>query len=70
MTEGKKAALPEPRRFQAFKVSLCGNQIRRDARPGLTFEEARAFPLGRQSDAEGDFIWTYSLMNDYPSPRR
>jgi hypothetical protein len=56
-------------RFQAFKVSLCGNQIRRDYQPNLTLEQARAFPLGRQEDAAGPFIWTYSVMNDYPQSR-
>lgn len=57
------------RRFQAFKVSLCGNQVRRDIQPDLTLEEARAYPLGRQEDATGPYIWTYSVMNDYPRSR-
>lgn len=56
-------------RFQAFKVSLCGRQDRRDYQPGLTLEQARAFPLGRQEETAGPFIWTYSLMNDNPRDR-
>lgn len=65
----KRSDAGNAKRFQAFKVSLCGNQLRRDARPGLTLEEARAFPLGRHQDAAGPYIWTYSLMDDYPRPR-
>lgn len=56
-------------RFQAFKVSLCGRQIRRDFQPGLTIEQARAYPLGPQEDGHGKFIWTYSVMNDFPPGR-
>jgi hypothetical protein len=56
----------EENRFQAFKVSLCGNQVRRDIQAGLTWEQARSYPLGRQVDAVGPYIWTYSVMGDYP----
>ena len=56
-------------RFQAFKVSLDTNQTRRDYQPGLTLEQARAYPLGRQEDAQGPFIWSYSVTNDCPLAR-
>ena len=50
--------------FQAFKVSTCGNQNRRDHVRGLTLAEARdpaRFPLGLQKDTAGPFVWGYSL---------
>jgi len=58
-----------PDRFQVFKISLCGNQIRRDYKIGLTLEQARAYPLGKQRDATGEFMWGYSLTDDYPRGR-
>ncbi len=64
-----KLKLLIPNRFQVFKVSLCGNQIRRDYTTGLTLDETRAYPLGKQSDANGDFMWGYSLTDDYPKGR-
>jgi hypothetical protein len=51
-------------RFQAFKVSRCGNQHQRDHVRGLTLDQARdpiAFPLGPQRDERGAFVWSYSL---------
>jgi hypothetical protein len=50
--------------FQVFKVSTCGNQVRRDYVTGLTLEEVRdetRFPLGLQSDATGKFVWSYAV---------
>lgn len=59
----------EDKRFQAFKVSLCSRQIRRDYNTGLTLKEARAYPLGIQEDDVGKFIWTYSVSGDNPQGR-
>lgn len=58
--------IPMARRFQAFKISICGNQIRREYQKSLTLDEARAYPLGQLEDEQGAFMWAYSLMNDYP----
>jgi len=58
----KNKPTPNPRRFWAFKVSLCGNQIKRAYIPHLTVEEARAMPIGKQQDEEGFFIWGYALQ--------
>jgi hypothetical protein len=65
-TEAAPTAL-NVNRFQAFKVSLCGNQLKRDFKTGLTLEQARAYPIGKQTDSEGTFIWTYSVTDDWPS---
>lgn len=59
----------KPNRFQAFKVNLSTHAERRDYHTGLTFEQARCpvtFPLGRLYDDQGPYMWTYSLMDDYP----
>ena len=59
----KKRLTPrtEPSRFSVFKVSLCGNQLKRDHKHYLTLEQARSMPLGRQEESFGAFIWTYAL---------
>jgi hypothetical protein len=54
---------PKEDRFMAFKVSLCGNQIRRDIVRGLSLQQAREYPVGRQKDAVGPFVWQYSLAD-------
>jgi hypothetical protein len=59
----------DPKRFQVFKVNILGSQDRRDYKQGLTHEEARAYPVGRQEDAGGPYFWSYSLSNDYPRCR-
>jgi hypothetical protein len=51
-----------PRRFWAFKVSLCGNQLKRGYIPHLTIEEARAMPEGKQKDEQGFYVWSFALM--------
>jgi hypothetical protein len=54
---------PEPRRFTAYKV-YTATQERAGFVPNLTLEEARderRFPLGPQTDASGQFIWSYGL---------
>lgn len=48
-----------PNRFTAFKVSLCGNQIKSDFQHGLTLEQARAYPV---ADC-GGYIWAYALTS-------
>ena len=59
----------EPNRFQVFKVSLDTQQTRRDYTTGLTLDQARQYPLGKQKDAHGQFIWTYSVTGDDPRAR-
>lgn len=54
------------RRFQVFKQSICGNQVRRDHVPNLTLGECRdlrKYPAGVHSDAKGKFTWGYSIMD-------
>lgn len=49
------------------KVSLCGNQIKRDAVKGLTLAECSdesRFPLGPQKDSRGTYIWQRSVEGD------
>jgi hypothetical protein len=61
------------RRFQAFKVSTCGNQVRRDHVTRLTLAETQdgtRFPLGPQRDAAGAFVWSYALDPDAPRDNR
>lgn len=54
-------------RFQAFKASLDGLLTRRESVDGLTFDQCRdltTFPPGRVKDGEGEFMWSYALMDD------
>jgi len=66
---GSAKPVVNPNRFQAFKVNLSTHAERREYHTGLTFEQARCpktFPLGRLHDDKGPYMWTYSLMDDYP----
>lgn len=51
--------------FQMQKVSICGNQIKREAVKYLTLEECNdeeRFPLGIQTDRKGTYIWQRSII--------
>lgn len=50
--------------FQMQKVSLCGNQIKRESVKYLTLAECDdtdRFPLGPQKDRIGTYVWQRSL---------
>lgn len=53
----------DPKRFTAYKV-YTATQDRTGFVENLTLEEARdesRFPLGPQTDAQGQYIWAYGL---------
>lgn len=54
-----------PNRFQVFKQSIDGNQIKWGYKTGLTFDQARdldVYPAGIQTDVDGTkFTWGYSV---------
>lgn len=62
------------RRFQVYKQSICGNQIRRVIHTELTLGECRdlsRFPGGVHSDETGKFTYGYSVMpNAHIEPER
>jgi len=53
----------EEDRFTAYKVSLCGNQVKRDYNRNLTIQQVQALPLGKHSDHAGDYVWSYGINN-------
>lgn len=56
----------EPK-FSIFKVSLCGNQIKRDYVSNLTYKEVcdlEKFPPGRLTDKIGSFVYGYALTSE------
>ena len=64
--------MDEKRIYWAFKVSTCGNQLRRDHVRGLTLEEvhdAARFPYGVQEDHAGRFTWSHALDPDFMGRR-
>lgn len=62
------------RRFQVFKQSVCGNQIRRVVETELTLSECRdlsRFPGGVHVDEIGKFTYGYCVMpNAHVEPER
>ncbi len=48
-------------RFKAYKISLCGNQDRRDYLYNLTLSEVQKLPLGEQIDKVGAYVWVYGI---------
>jgi len=47
--------------FTAYKTSLCGNQIKRDFRHGLTLKECKRLPKGPRKDSGGSYVWQYGV---------
>lgn len=54
-----RLSMKDNRIFTAYKVSVCGNQVRRCYKHGLSLIDVQALPLGRQKDAVGFFVWQY-----------
>jgi len=47
--------------FTAYKVTVDGNQHRRDYQHNLTKKDVNKLPCGPQSDHIGEYIWSYGI---------